>query len=62
MLFTQKDFIKKMKQIDLKFADYDEKIMLIFEYLKQLEQAKHQEDELRERRRIGFKSWSSGDP
>jgi len=56
MLFAQKDFIEKMKQIDLKFADYDEKIMLIFEYLKELEQAKQQEIEFKERKRIGFKS------
>ena len=56
LLMSNKELNEKFHQIQQELADHDEKILLIFEYLKQLEQAKHQEDELLERRRIGFKS------
>lgn len=55
MLLAHKDVIEKLSQIEQKLADHDNKILLIFEYLKQLEQAKQQELEFNERKRIGFK-------
>jgi hypothetical protein len=55
MLATHKDLLLKFEQFETKLADHDDKIMLIFEYLKQLEQAKQQELEQKERPRIGFK-------
>jgi phage regulator Rha-like protein len=55
MLLTHKDVIEKLSQIEQKLVDHDNKILLIFEYLKQLEQAKQQELEFKERKRIGFK-------
>ena len=55
MLVAHKDIVEKLMQIEQKFADHDEKIMLIFEYLKRLEQDKQEEIKIQERRRIGFK-------
>jgi hypothetical protein len=38
ILATHKDLLLKFEQFETKLADHDDKIMLIFEYLKQLEQ------------------------
>jgi len=43
MLATHKEILHKLEQIEKKDIEQDQKIMLIFEYLKQLEQAKHEE-------------------
>jgi hypothetical protein len=40
MLATHKDILHKLEQIEKKDIEQDQKIMLIFEYLKQLEQVK----------------------
>ena len=40
MLLAYKDVLRKLDEIERKYTDHDQKIMLIFEYLKQLEQAK----------------------
>jgi len=55
MLQTQKNIILKLEEIERKYKDHDQKIMLIFEYLKQFEQAKQQEADQKNRPRIGFK-------
>ena len=47
MLETHKDKLQKLDQLQTKEVEQDEKIMLIFEYLKQLEQSK--------RNKIGYK-------
>jgi len=36
-------------------AEQDRQILLIFEYLKQLEQSKKEDQEFKERKRIGFR-------
>ena len=36
--------------------ELDDKVTLIFEYLKQLEQSKQEETDFRNRKRIGFKT------
>lgn len=54
MLFANKDIIEKLKQIDQKFADHEDKILLIFEYIKQLEQTKQKEIKFKVRKQIGF--------
>lgn len=56
MLATHKDLLLKFEQFETKFADHDDKIMLIFEYLKQFEEAKQQQLEQANRKRIGFKT------
>ena len=55
MLLAHKHIIEKLSQIEQKLTDHDDKILLIFEYLKQLEQAKQHEPEQNQRKRIGFK-------
>ncbi|MDZ4203215.1 MAG: ORF6N domain-containing protein [Bacteroidales bacterium] len=56
MLGTHKDLLLKFEQFEAKLADHDDKIMLILEYIKQLEQAKQQESEQKNQPRIGFKT------
>jgi hypothetical protein len=56
LLLTHKDVLFKMEKLESKFKDHDDKILLIFEYLKQLEQSKQQELEQANRKRIGFKT------
>jgi hypothetical protein len=55
MLITYKDVIHKLEEIEKKYTDHDQKIMLIFEYLKQFEKAKEDQLEYTNRPRIGFK-------
>jgi hypothetical protein len=45
----------KLERIEQKLLGHDENILLIFEYLKQLEQAKHHQDDQANRKRIGFR-------
>ena len=55
LLQTHKDILKKLEEIERKDIEQDKKIMLIFEYLKQFEEAKQQQSEQENRKRIGFK-------
>lgn len=55
LLSTQKEILQKLEQIEKKDIEHDDKIRLIFEYLKQLEQTKHQELKQKNRPKIGFK-------
>jgi hypothetical protein len=55
LLESHKGILRKLESLEKKDIEQDEKILLIFEYLKQLEQAKQEETLLRERKRIGFK-------
>jgi hypothetical protein len=56
MLLAHKDVLEKLYQLERGQKDHESKILLIFEYLRQLEQVKQQEKEFSERRRIGFKN------
>ncbi len=55
MLEAHKEILQKLDQLQTKEVEQDEKIMLIFEYLKQLEQVKQEELEQSKRKRIGYK-------
>jgi phage regulator Rha-like protein len=55
MILINSEIIEKMKEIEQKLADHDDNILLIFEYLKQLEQAKKQQDDQTTRKKIGFR-------
>ena len=55
MLLTHKDILLKLEKIEQKLSGHDKKILLIFEYLKQLEQAKQEELEYKNRKRVGYK-------
>ena len=55
MLMTNKHIIEQLRQFEKSLADHDDKIRLIFDYLEQLEQARLEDQEFRERKPIGFK-------
>jgi hypothetical protein len=54
LITLNKDILEKLEVIENKFTDHDEKIILIFEYLRQLEQTRQQQEDLANRKRIGF--------
>ena len=47
LLSSQKEILQKLEQLKMKDLELDEKIILIFEYLKQLEQPKQAETEFK---------------
>jgi len=55
MLSTNKDTLLKFEKLETKLADHDNKILLIFEYLKQFEELKRQQLEKNNRKQIGYK-------
>ena len=56
MLEIHKEILKKLESLEMKDIEQDEKIAVIFEYLRQLEQARDEEARFRERKRIGFRT------
>lgn len=56
MLLLQKDFMQEITQIRKQLSEQDNNIMVIFEYLKQFEEAKQLELEQKERVKIGYKT------
>lgn len=55
ILSTNEDLLIKFNQLETRLADHDHQIMTIFEYLRQLDQEKQQNQNQRNRPRIGFK-------
>jgi hypothetical protein len=56
LIESHKDIIRKLEQLEKKDLELDEKVTLIFEYLKELEQSKQDEADFKQRKRIGFKT------
>lgn len=56
MIESHKDILRKLEMLEKKDIELDEKVSLIFEYLKELEQSNQEETELKQRKRIGFKT------
>ena len=56
LLQTHKEILWKLEEIKIKDIEQDNKIMLIFEYLKQFEEARQQQLDQDNRKRIGFKT------
>jgi hypothetical protein len=54
-MYLYKDTTHQIEKIMNKLDDHDNKILVIFEYLKQLEQSKQEETDFKKRKRIGFK-------
>ena len=52
MLLSHKDILKKLEEIERKYTNHDQKILLIFEYLKQLEKIKDENIEYKHRKVI----------
>lgn len=55
LMFINKDLIHQFEKVQNKLTEHDNQILVIYEYLKQLEEAKHQQLEQANRKRIGFK-------
>jgi hypothetical protein len=55
MMFNYKEVLKWQTDTDRKLGEHDDKLLLIFEYLKQFEETKIQESEQKNRPKIGFK-------
>jgi phage regulator Rha-like protein len=54
LLETHAELLRKLEQLQQKDIEQDRQILLIFEYLKQLEQSRQQQDEQFNRKRIGY--------
>lgn len=52
---THSEILRKLEQIEKIEIAHDQQIILIFEYLRQLEQDKQQQDDQTNRKRIGFR-------
>ena len=52
---THTEILRRLDDLQKNNSEQDQKILLIFEYLKQLEQPKKEDLEFKERKRIGFK-------
>ena len=55
MLLTHKDILIRLEKIEHTLVGHDDKILLIFEYLKQLEKTKQEELDQKNRNPIGYK-------
>jgi phage regulator Rha-like protein len=55
MIESHSAILSRLEQLEKKDIELDEKVTLIFEYLKQLEQSKQEETDFKQRKRIGFK-------
>lgn len=56
LMFMHKDVIHELEQVQNKLTEHDNQLMVIFEYLKQVEAAKQQDLEQKNRKPIGFKT------
>lgn len=56
MLATHKEILTKIEQIVQKMDEHDDRIWLIFDYLKQLETTRQQELKQKNRKPLGFKT------
>jgi len=56
MFYENREALNRIDDFDRKLTEHDNKIMLIFEYLKQFEETKQQELEQQNRTRIGYKT------
>jgi len=61
LMFMHKDVAHQLEQVQNKLVEHDNKLMVIFEYLKQLEKSKQEELAQRNRPKIGFKSPQPGE-
>lgn len=55
ILESHRDILLRIEQLQGKDTEHDEKIILIFEILNRLQQYRQDEEDFRERRRIGYK-------
>lgn len=54
MLALDKEIRHEIEFLQLKVNEHDDQILLIFEYIKQLEQTRHKKTSQKERKPIGY--------
>lgn len=54
LMFLHKDVIHQLEQVQSKISEHDNQILVIFEYLKQLEENKQKQFEQATRKKIGY--------
>jgi len=59
ILLTHKDILLRLEKIEQTITEHDSNILIIFEYLKQLEQAKQEQLNYKNRKRLGFKNYEN---
>jgi len=59
LLETHSDILRKLEEIEKKEIMHDQQIILIFEYLRQLEQSRQQQEDQASRKRIGYRKEES---
>ena len=55
LLETHSEILRKLESIEKKEIEHDQQIILIFKYLRQLEQSRQQQEDQVRRKRIGFR-------
>lgn len=55
LLSTNQEVLQKLEALEKKDLEHDEKLLLIFNYLKQLEQTNLEEQKFKNRKKVGFK-------
>ncbi len=55
MLATHKELLVRFEQLESRLADHDQSIHLVMEYIKRLEEVKHQDSDRKNRPKIGYK-------
>jgi hypothetical protein len=55
LLETHREILNKLDYLERKEIEHDERIVLIFEFLRQLENSKKQEQDQKNRKRVGYK-------
>ncbi len=55
MLASHKEILYKLKELERKDIEQDDKILLILEYIKRLEKNRQDQKEFKDRPRIGYK-------
>jgi hypothetical protein len=55
LISTHRELISAMEKIEARVSEHDNKIFLLLDYIRQFESQKFEEQQLKNRRRIGFK-------
>jgi hypothetical protein len=55
LLETHSEILRKLERIEKKEIEHDQQIILIFDYLRQLEQSRQQQEDQAHRKKIGFR-------
>lgn len=59
IMVSNKEILFRLERMDRNMADHDSQIISILDYMGRLEEAKQQEQDQKNRKRIGFKTSNS---